>query len=461
MAAALLIRVYVSMRTPMVLLAARPVRRLLRHRLLQRLRRRDRGDLSDRDPRDGAGPHLQHRPRSPAPPAPFAVGSLAQTHGFGAALSSVVGRVPSRGRDLDLDPGNERAESAVERRRVGSDLGLTPAGVDFVFLSRGVRPGSDPDGSRFRFLVNRRHGLASAIVRGVVLATFARQYWSGRNRAPCSGVAARRSSRRSSRSASMDRSRWTSTSSIRMTGRAGQRRAGRAGVGAAPHGGRRPRRDALRAGRCDERHAPSDPRLTVCFHATRLPHTGCRPAPSAQESFRMPCARRASGSPASALCRIVAGLRHAAQAARRSRTGGAGGPAGTGGAGARSTEAQAPSLPPTLPTPRAIIDRHIAADWRSRGDPGAHVDSRHRDGVHPSAGMTGTVDVFAAKPTSRCCGSRSAASAQIEEGFDGTVGWSMSPMTGPTLVAGQGARAEDASTPTSSRDLHATAATSR
>ena len=42
--------------------AARPVRRVLRDRLLQRLRRGDRGDLSDRDPRHRAGVHLQHRP---------------------------------------------------------------------------------------------------------------------------------------------------------------------------------------------------------------------------------------------------------------------------------------------------------------------------------------------------------------------------------------------------------------
>ena len=62
LAAAVLMFTYASLREPWMLLVLGPVRRLLRHGLLQRVRRGHRRDLSDRHPRDRAGPHLQRRP---------------------------------------------------------------------------------------------------------------------------------------------------------------------------------------------------------------------------------------------------------------------------------------------------------------------------------------------------------------------------------------------------------------
>ena len=66
--------------------AARTVRRVLRDRLLQRLRRGDGRDLSDRTSarRRRASPTTSGASR--APRRPFAVGTLAQTHGFHVAL---------------------------------------------------------------------------------------------------------------------------------------------------------------------------------------------------------------------------------------------------------------------------------------------------------------------------------------------------------------------------------------
>ena len=55
-------RVHVDVESPGAL-RARARDGVLRDRLLQRLRRRDRGAVPDRRPRDRAGIHLQHRPR--------------------------------------------------------------------------------------------------------------------------------------------------------------------------------------------------------------------------------------------------------------------------------------------------------------------------------------------------------------------------------------------------------------
>jgi hypothetical protein len=91
----------------------------------------------------------------------------------------------------------------------------------------------------------------------------------------------------------------------------------------------------------------------------------------------------------------------------------------------------------TLPTPRAIIDRHLAAI----GGRAAVVarTSTHATGTvaFPSAGMTGNVDVYSAKPDKSLLRMTLGGVGQIEEGFNGTVGWSLNPMTGPTLTQGK------------------------
>ena len=103
----------------------------------------------------------------------------------------------------------------------------------------------------------------------------------------------------------------------------------------------------------------------------------------------------------------------------------------------RPPASQAARADVALPTARAIIDRHIAAI-------GGRAAVVARTSVHmsgtvslPSAGMTGSVDVFTAKPDKMLLRITLGGIGSIEEGFDGTVGWSLSPMTGPTLVQGK------------------------
>ena len=86
LAAAALLFLYVTIRNPVGAPRPRAICRLLRDRLFQRLWRGDGGDLSDRHPGERPGVHLQRRP-SRQRRRPWAVGTLAQSQGYGAALS--------------------------------------------------------------------------------------------------------------------------------------------------------------------------------------------------------------------------------------------------------------------------------------------------------------------------------------------------------------------------------------
>ncbi|MEO7273406.1 MAG: hypothetical protein ABIX28_02805 [Vicinamibacterales bacterium] len=103
--------------------------------------------------------------------------------------------------------------------------------------------------------------------------------------------------------------------------------------------------------------------------------------------------------------------------------------------------AAAPKPPPAapdaaLPAARTIIDRHIAAVGGRKAI--LARNSMHATGTVSiaSQGMTGPVEVFAAKPNKMLQRLSISGIGQIEEGFDGTVGWSLSPMTGPSLAQG-------------------------
>ena len=55
----------------------------------------------------------------------------------------------------------------------------------------------------------------------------------------------------------------------------------------------------------------------------------------------------------------------------------------------------------------------------------------------PSAGISGSLEVFAAKPNKTLIRIDLAGVGEVQEGFDGTNGWSISAMTGPTLLDGK------------------------
>jgi hypothetical protein len=50
--------------------------------------------------------------------------------------------------------------------------------------------------------------------------------------------------------------------------------------------------------------------------------------------------------------------------------------------------------------------------------------------------MTGTIEIYAARPNKALVKTVIQGIGEVQEGFDGTTAWSINPMTGPTLVTG-------------------------
>ena len=90
-----------------------------------------------------------------------------------------------------------------------------------------------------------------------------------------------------------------------------------------------------------------------------------------------------------------------------------------------------------LPAARTIIDRHI----REVGGREAILaqTSTYAAGTIslPAAGLSGKLEAYHAKPNKFLQRMSLPGIGDIEEGFDGTVGWSLSPLTGPTLLEGK------------------------
>lgn len=93
--------------------------------------------------------------------------------------------------------------------------------------------------------------------------------------------------------------------------------------------------------------------------------------------------------------------------------------------------------PGTLPSARSILDRHVEAIG------GAEALRRHRS-THvkgtvsmPAAGISGTLEAYAARPNKSLVRVSLGGVGEVTEAFDGTVGWSVSPLTGPMLLEGR------------------------
>jgi hypothetical protein len=109
---------------------------------------------------------------------------------------------------------------------------------------------------------------------------------------------------------------------------------------------------------------------------------------------------------------------------------------------AQQAPAQAPAPAATqidakLPSARSIIDRHIKEIGGRNAILG--LSSTHATGTIslPGPGLTGKLEVFHAKPNKALQRMSLPGIGDVEEAFDGKVGWSLSPMTGPTLVEGK------------------------
>ena len=90
-----------------------------------------------------------------------------------------------------------------------------------------------------------------------------------------------------------------------------------------------------------------------------------------------------------------------------------------------------------LPSARSIVDRHVAAVG-GKAALLAHSSSRATGTFTvASAGMTGAIEVFAAKPDKSLVKITIPGVGEVVEAYDGKNGWTMSAMTGPMLLEGK------------------------
>ena len=89
-----------------------------------------------------------------------------------------------------------------------------------------------------------------------------------------------------------------------------------------------------------------------------------------------------------------------------------------------------------LPSARAIVEKYVEAIGGRKAIL-AHSSS-HATGAFTvaGAGISGTIDIYNAKPAKSLVKTTIGGIGEILEGFDGTHGWGISPMTGPSLAEG-------------------------
>lgn len=104
---------------------------------------------------------------------------------------------------------------------------------------------------------------------------------------------------------------------------------------------------------------------------------------------------------------------------------------------APAAKAQAAAPAEALPPARTIIDRHIEAIGGRKAIL-AHT-STHAAGTMAmaSSGVSGSIDVYAARPNKSLVKLTIGGIGEVREGFDGTTGWSLSAITGPMLATGR------------------------
>jgi hypothetical protein len=90
-----------------------------------------------------------------------------------------------------------------------------------------------------------------------------------------------------------------------------------------------------------------------------------------------------------------------------------------------------------LPSARSVVDRHVAAVG-GKAAILAHSSSKATGTFTvASAGMTGAIEVFAAKPDRSMVKITIPGVGEVIEAYDGKNGWTLSAMTGPMLLEGK------------------------
>lgn len=86
---------------------------------------------------------------------------------------------------------------------------------------------------------------------------------------------------------------------------------------------------------------------------------------------------------------------------------------------------------------RAIVDRHLGAIGGAKSLEG--VTSMRAAGTlaMPAQGITGTVEIAAARPNKTLLKATIAGIGTLESGFDGAHGWTIDPIMGPSLLTGK------------------------
>lgn len=100
-------------------------------------------------------------------------------------------------------------------------------------------------------------------------------------------------------------------------------------------------------------------------------------------------------------------------------------------AAAAAVSAQQPGVTPEA---RAIIERHVKA----LGPDDPSVTSMRATGTlsMPAQGISGTVEIVAARPNKTLLTAQIPGIGSLESGFDGERGWSVDPIMGPALLDG-------------------------
>lgn len=103
---------------------------------------------------------------------------------------------------------------------------------------------------------------------------------------------------------------------------------------------------------------------------------------------------------------------------------------------AQSAQQPAGAKQAALPDARTIIDRHIKAIG-GRDAILSYSSSRVTGRIEmPANGLSGPFEMFAAKPNLSLMRMTLSGIGDMQEGFDGKVGWMLSPVTGPMLTEG-------------------------
>lgn len=111
---------------------------------------------------------------------------------------------------------------------------------------------------------------------------------------------------------------------------------------------------------------------------------------------------------------------------------------------AAPAQTSAPPAPPAqqkadeaLPAAQTIIDRHIAALGGRDAIKAVQSFSAKGALAIPASGITGTIELFSARPNKNVVKTTLAGIGEMSEGFDGAVAWSDSPITGPMIATGK------------------------